>query len=113
MSDLIYKRYRSHEWTTTWEQLSQAEKEVWLAKLDSVLENAGGMRFVLVACDSANALREWDTLGVEVFPDQVALAQYHQNLEVLNLAKYVDVKANIGADLGPLGLMSVWRPLHQ
>jgi hypothetical protein len=68
MAALVYKRVRSHQWTEVWEQLAPTERDAFLTKLDQILKMSGGKRYVLLAYDTAQALQEWNTFGIEIFP---------------------------------------------
>jgi len=89
MTNLVYKRVRNHRWTDAWERLAPAERETFLAKLDEVSKMSGDKRYSLLAYDTAAALQEWSTFGIEIFPDIPALQRHEKLLDQLNFTKYV------------------------
>jgi hypothetical protein len=72
--------------------LSQAEKDDYLAKVDEALAAVGGKRLVLIVCDSAYALENWNTFGLEIFPDQNALEKHAELLQQIGLSRYVETE---------------------
>lgn len=96
MSSLIYRRILSHEWVKTKDQMLQAEREALLAKLDETLQKVGGKRLIFIECDSDEALRQWDTLGTEIFPDMQAVQEYLELLKGLDGIQYIETTSEIG-----------------
>ncbi len=96
MSGLIYRRILSQQWTTAGEQ---AERAAFLAKLDEALKKAGGMRLVILQCDAADALAQWETLGTEIFPNSEAVQAYQAELEALGLTQAIQTEAETGTSL--------------
>ncbi len=78
MSGLIYRRVLSHQWVKSEDQ---AERNAILARLDETLQKVGGRRLVLIECEASEALRQWDTLGMEIFPDMRAAQEYLKLLQ--------------------------------
>ena len=104
MAALVYKRVRSHQWTEVWEQLAPTERDAFLTKLDQILKMSGGKRYVLLAYDTAQALQEWNTFGIEIFPDMQALHKHENLLNQLEFTKYVQTDSITGEELASLGL---------
>ncbi len=96
MSGLIYRRILSQQWTTAGEQ---AERAAFLAKLDQALKKAGGMRLVILQCDAADALAQWETLGTEIFPNREAVQTYQAALEALGCAETIAIEEETGTSL--------------
>jgi hypothetical protein len=104
MSGLVYKQYKSHTFTDVWGKLSQKEQEALLAKLDDALRQAGGKRIIVIDCDAAYGLKEWQTFGIEVFLDEEAMQRHTQLLDDLDWSSMVETECVIGSDLASLGL---------
>jgi hypothetical protein len=104
MSDIVYQQYKSHAWTKAWEILSQEEQEALLNKLDDVLRQAGGIRIIVIDCDAAYGLKEWQSFGIEVFLDDAAMQKHAQLLNDLDWSSLVETECVIGSDLASLGL---------
>jgi hypothetical protein len=96
MADLIFKRIVKHEWLAGWEQLSQEERDAYLAKLDETVKQAGGRRLVFIQCDAAYATQEWDTFGMEIFPDMEAAQKHAELIDQLNVDGYVARETLVG-----------------
>ena len=104
MDGLVYRRVVNHRWKNAWENLSQSQKDAVLAQLDFALAEAGGRRYVLIACDAAYALKEWDTFGLEIFPDADAVRRYETMLDEIRWADYVETDSVTAAELAFVGL---------
>ena len=99
MAGLIYKRFLNHQWKEDWENLSQAERDAYLEKYDQVLHTVGGKRLVVIECDSAYALKEWKTFGVEVFLDEDSVQKYQQLLDELGWSRFVETEIATNPEL--------------
>lgn len=96
MSGLIYRRIVSQQWVKAGEQ---AERAAFLTKLDQALNKAGGRRLVLIECDAAEALAQWETLGTEIFPSMEAVQAYQAALEALGCAQTIALETETGTSL--------------
>ena len=96
MANLIFKRSLHHKLLDNWNQLSQSEKEAYLAQVDQALQAVGGKRVVLIVCTSAHALENWDTLGLEIFPDAQALEKHQELLDQLDWNDHIKIDETIG-----------------
>ena len=112
MSDIVYKQYKSHAWTETWERLSQEKKDELFAKLDNALAQAGGKRIVVIDCEASYGIKEWQTFGIEVFLDQEALQRHAQLLDDLDWSSLVETVCVTGSDLASLGLRAALTGEH-
>lgn len=98
MSDLIYKRFSKHVWQKDWNKLSESERADYLSKVDQSLQAVGGNRAVLVLCTSAYAIENWNTLGLEIFPDIKAVEKHSELLKQLNWSEYVKSEGTTGTE---------------
>ena len=57
-------------------------------RVESAMAQVGGKRIVL--CDARWAAEQWDSWGVEVFPDAKAVQEYSRLLNGLQLLRYLD-----------------------
>ena len=96
MADLMIRRFQNHQWLESWGQLAQAERNDYLAKVDAALQTVGGKRLVLIVCDSAYALENWNTFGLEVFPNQAAIEKHAKLLDQLGWPQHVTAETIIG-----------------
>jgi hypothetical protein len=96
MANLVYKRFLKHNFLEKWDSLSQSAREDYLKKVDSALDSVGGVRIVIVVCDSAYALEKWNTLGIEIFPDKDDEKKYATILEKMALSQYIESEITIG-----------------
>ena len=98
MAELILKRYMSHRWSEAWERCPQGERDAFLEEIDKALQQAGGTRIVIIQCDSAYALKEWDTFGMEIFPDEDAVQVYAKLLDELDHSRFVQTAVLTGTE---------------
>ncbi len=93
MSRLIYRRIYSYRWLNAEDQ---GERDAILTKLDQTLQEVGGKRLVLIECDSSEALRQWNTLGLEIFPDLQAAEEYLDLLQEPGELQWIDMTSEMG-----------------
>jgi hypothetical protein len=88
----IYKLWLMRRPTEAYYQLSEAERDQHLAKLDRALEQVGGK--MLIFCDSAWSSEQWQAFGVEEYPDIEAVQKItaiHQELQHFRLLESMTV----------------------
>ena len=95
MAQPIYKVFLLKP-TEAWYQLSKAEQDKILKKLEAAFKKAGGKR--IVQCDSSWSSDQWFGFGVEMFPNIEAVQQYMKALKNLNWARYGESLSVLGTE---------------
>lgn len=85
MVQQIYKSFY-HNPSEAWYQLSKAEQDSLLQKVDAAREKVGGKS--LIMCDSSWASDAYMFFGVEVFPSIEAVQEHNKLLNELNWFRY-------------------------
>lgn len=95
MAQPIYKVFLLKP-TEAWYQLSKAQQDALLKKLNKAFEKAGGKRLAL--CDSSWSSDQWTGFGVEMFPSIEAVQQYMKALNDLNWLRYGESISVLGTE---------------
>ncbi len=77
-------------------QLSPAEQQTLLGKIDAAFERVGGKR--VIVCNSSWSSEQWPVFGVEQFPSIEAVQQYAEALNELNLSRYLVSMSILGTE---------------
>ena len=93
MKKPIYKLFLG-KMTEAWYQLSEEKQHDLLAKVNGVVEQAGGKR--LIMCDPFWSTEQWHYWGVDEFPDIEAVIKHTQLLSDLNWDRYVETMTVLG-----------------
>jgi hypothetical protein len=87
----VFSRFRP---TEAWYQLSQAEKDNMLAKIDAMGKQFGLKR--LLMCNSRWSNERWLGYGVEEFPDLATHQKYTTALEEADWFRYIESDTMLG-----------------
>jgi hypothetical protein len=93
MEGPVYKFFRVR-FTEAWYQLSQAEKDNLMAKVEELGNQFGIKRPVL--CNSSWSNERWDGFGVEEFPDMASVQKHNAGLAEINWFRYIDCETMLG-----------------
>lgn len=86
MAQPIYKTFLAKP-SEAWYQLSKADQDQLIAKLQKKFADLGCKRVIL--CDSSWSSDQWTFSGVEEFPSIEAVQQYHAFLGEINWSRYM------------------------
>lgn len=95
MAQKIYKVFLGKS-SEAWHQLSKAEQDELMMKVNSALEQVGGKR--LIMCNSYWSAEQWPFFGVEEFPDIEAQQKHSALLEAFNWGRYIDGLTVLGTE---------------
>jgi hypothetical protein len=93
MAGPIYKFFRARP-TEAFYQLSPAERQAMLAKIEEIGKQAGVK--VLVQCQSSWSNEEWDAFGVEEFADLEAVRKHKAALDAVDWFRYIKSESMLG-----------------
>lgn len=96
MAKPIYKLFMFRN-VEAYYQLSQAERDEILGKLNAAFEKVGGKR--LFFCDASWSSEQWPVFGVEVFPNIEAVQQYSEAMNELNMSRYLVSMSVLGTEM--------------
>ena len=96
MTQKIYKMCWVKRFRDPWYQLSKEEQVNLMAKVQGVLEEAGGKRVVI--CDANWTNDQLLGFAVEEFPDLEAVQRHTQLLIDLNWLRYIDAESALGTE---------------
>lgn len=96
MAQKIYKLFLSRGAKEPWYQLTKAEQDALIAKVDAARDAVGGK--VVVMCDARWSAEQWSFFGVEEFPDIEAVRKHSAFLTELNWFRYIDDIAVLGTE---------------
>ena len=77
-----------------WYQLSEAERESLLNKVNAARDQAGGT--ILFSGESGWASEEWQFFGAEEFPDVEAVQKHTKLLSDLDWFRYIESESLVG-----------------
>lgn len=93
----IYKFFRVRM-TEAFYQLSPAERQAMLEKIEEI-GNQGGVKRVIL-CQSSWSNEQWDVFGVEEFADIEAVQQHQTALGAVDWLRYIESETMLGTAWG-------------
>lgn len=97
MAGPIYKFFRVRP-TEAFYQLSPAERQAMLEKIDQIGKQGGVKSIVL--CDSGWNNEEWTAFGVEEFADIEAVQKHRAELDAVDWFRYLESETMLGTAWG-------------
>jgi hypothetical protein len=83
----VYKLWMANQLPVAY-AATPAQVDEMLGRANEALAQVGGKRIVF--CDARWAAEQWDSWGIEVFPDAKAVQEYSRLLNGLQLLRYLD-----------------------
>jgi hypothetical protein len=93
MAGPIHKLFRA-SFSEAWYQLSEAEQDGLLKKVNEAREKAGGTNILL--CDSSWTSEEWQFFGVETYPNIEAVQKHNELLREFDWFRYLKSSTLLG-----------------
>ena len=93
MAGPIHKLFRA-SFSEAWYQLSKAEQDGLLARVNEARDKVGGTTILL--CDSAWTSEEWQFFGVETYPSIEAVQKHVELLRELDWFRYLKSSTQLG-----------------
>ena len=96
MSKPIYKLYLMNVKEAGY-QLSEAEREELMAKMNASFDAVGGEQ--IIGCDCIWSSEPWLSFGVQKYPDIEAAQKHAADLAELGWYRYVDAMTVLGTEV--------------
>ena len=93
MQGPIYKFWHAR-WTEAFYQLSQAEREALMQKIDGIGKQVGFK--TLAACEASWNNEQWAAFGLEEFPDMESVQKHNAALIEADWFRYIHCETMLG-----------------